>query len=122
MLPTRRLIDIASIILHLLETLATLNLKEPKTKAALYLLSKACVTCGLGIDGACMPSPQRIRSLGARRVVEVAAGREHTLLRLDDGTVCACGRNGDAQLGLRRTMGSALYSAAVPYKVELPEG
>ena len=49
MLPTRRLIDIASIILKLLETSATLNHKEPKTKAALYLLSKACVTCGLGI-------------------------------------------------------------------------
>ena len=49
MLPTRRLIDIASIILKLLETSATLNHKEPKTKAALDLLSKACVTCGLGI-------------------------------------------------------------------------
>ena len=39
--------------------------------------------------------------VGDARVVEVAAGREHTLLLLEGGVILGCGKNGDSQLGLR---------------------
>ena len=45
---------------------------------------------------------------GAPRVVEVAAGREHSLFRLEDGSVLACGRNEKNQLGLGMRLGHAL--------------
>jgi len=48
------------------------------------------------------------RCHGAPRVVEVAAGREHSLFRLEDGSVLACGRNEKNQLGLGMRLGHAL--------------
>ena len=45
-------------------------------------------------DGAATVLPRRVASLLGSRVVEVATAREHTLFRLDDGTVLACGKDG----------------------------
>ena len=71
-----------------------------------------------------LPSPTRVPRCDAllasgRPVVEVAAGREHTLFRTRDGAVLACGRNGDAQLGLRATMGPRLVSMLEPSELRL---
>ena len=43
----------------------------------------------------CMPRQMHVPAKG--RVVEVAAGREHTLFRLESGAVLACGKNGGPQ-------------------------
>ena len=44
---------------------------------------------------------KRIETGGAKgdRVVAAVAAREHTIFECEDGTVCTCGKNGDAQLG-----------------------
>ena len=44
-------------------------------------------------DGLATSLPRRVASLNSSRVVEVATAREHTLFRLDQGTVLICGKN-----------------------------
>ena len=68
---------------------------------------------GLGSSSA-QPLPMRVAVYGSResvmkrietggakgdRVVAAVAAREHTIFECEDGTVCTCGKNGDAQLG-----------------------
>lgn len=52
---------------------------------------------GQGSFGGNFNTPQRVNGLS--NVVDVECGSEHTLARLSDGTVWACGRNNQGQLG-----------------------
>jgi alpha-tubulin suppressor-like RCC1 family protein len=54
---------------------------------------------GLGASGNDRTSPVLVPNFGLSRVKAMAAGDNHTLVLLSDGTVLACGTNSNGQLG-----------------------
>ena len=80
----------------------------------------ALYTCGGGLKGESgtlhlghgrndeeVHTPRRVEALRDHVVVEVAAGDCHTLARLADGSVVACGRRSECQLGAALEWGPA---------------
>jgi alpha-tubulin suppressor-like RCC1 family protein len=62
----------------------------------------ATYALGLGGDKAPVPAPARVAALADTRVIKAAAGREHTLLLGDDGSVHVAGTDSYGQAGLGR--------------------
>ena len=52
-----------------------------------------------GIEEPLLPLPKWNKHVGNRRIKEIACGKNHTVILLEDGGVFSCGSNDVGQLG-----------------------